>query len=184
MEINVCGKGEGGGSGSHCFSSLSSQSLRQILAACMTDGDHSGVAVWYLASQWTGSPGPSGLRQHLSLALSMQGPLGASTLPRWKGGAINQPIWGAMFYFAIYLSPQSLMGKMGQEGLGGNGWKGFTYLGRGRRRSREAGQRSLPAQSTSNPGARRYCEERNHQKDHTNRQRWKQALYVTKLTQT
>lgn len=67
-------------------------------------------------------------------------PLEASALPRWKGGAINQPICGAMHCLAIHLSPWSLMGKTGQGGLVGKGWKGFTYLGRGKRSCREAGQ--------------------------------------------
>lgn len=47
------------------------------------------------------------------------GPLGASALPGWKGGAINQPVWGAMLCLAIHLSPRSPMGKSGQERLGG-----------------------------------------------------------------
>lgn len=49
------------------------------------------------------------------------GPPGASALPRWKGGAINQPVWGVMLCLAIHLRPCSPMGKMGQEELEGRG---------------------------------------------------------------
>jgi len=62
--INCCSgdqclweEGREGESGSHCSCSLYFRSLRKIPAARMTDGNHSGVAVWYLASRWTGSRG-------------------------------------------------------------------------------------------------------------------------------
>eukprot|EP00064_Thunnus_orientalis_P013639 superscaffoldBa00002253_g13679 len=55
-----------------------------------------------------------------------------------------RPFWSGRLVLGITVdwepravSPWSLMGKMGQERLGGRGWKGFSYLGRG---CREAGQ--------------------------------------------
>lgn len=93
-----------------------------------------------------------------------------SVLPASKGDTINQPIWGAVFCLTIHLSPWSPLGKMGQEGLQGRGYMGFTYLGKCRSSYREAGQGSLPTQWTSNLAGRRQCEKNNQRKGHTKSQ--------------
>lgn len=131
------------GSGSHCSCSLYFGSLRQI-PGCPYDGWQpfwSGRLVLGIMVDWE----LGAVRSEAAAVPSalQTGPLGAAALPRWKGGAINQPVWGAMLCPAIHLSPCSRMGKMGQEGLGGRGQKRFTYLGRGRRSCREEGQGSL-----------------------------------------
>ncbi|KAK9523197.1 hypothetical protein VZT92_019605 [Zoarces viviparus] len=66
---------------------------------------------------------PEAVRSEMAAVPSalQAGALGASTLSRWKGGAINQPVWGAMLCLAIHLSLRPLMGKTGQGGLGGKG---------------------------------------------------------------
>ncbi|KAK2902601.1 hypothetical protein Q8A73_012347 [Channa argus] len=102
------------------FSSLAGGSL----AARMTNGDHSGVAVWYLASQWTGSPGPSGLRQLLSLALSRRGPWGPPLCLDGKeeGGLAWKQGWGLyLTNDAVNQGPEEAV-KRGTTGEANTPW--------------------------------------------------------------
>lgn len=109
------------GSESHCSCSLCFHSLRQI-PGCTYDGWRpfwSGRLVLGIMVDWE----PRAFRSESAAVPSaiQTGPLGASALPRWKGGAINQPVWGAVLCLTIHLSLCSLMGKTRQEELGGRG---------------------------------------------------------------
>lgn len=106
------------GSKSHCSCSLCFRSLRWI-PDCPYDGWRpfwSGRLVLGITVDWE----PGGVRSETpAIPSALQtGPLGASALPRWKGGAINQPVWGAILCLAIHLSPHSLMGRRGARGVG------------------------------------------------------------------
>lgn len=107
------------GSEPHCSCSLCLRSLRQI-PGCPYDGWRpfwSGRLVLGITVDWE----PGAVRSVTAGVPSalQTGTLGASALPRWKGGAINQPVWGAILRLAIHLIPRSLTGETGRERLGG-----------------------------------------------------------------
>lgn len=138
------------GSESHCSCSLCFRSLRQI-PGCPYDEWRpfwSGRLVLGITVDWE----PGAVRSEMAAVPSalQTGPLGASALPRWKGGAINHPVWGAMLCLAIHLSPPlpdvGRRGKRGLEAKGRMGSHTWGETGGAAGRQGRAGQGSLAAQ--------------------------------------
>lgn len=110
------GKGEGGGNESHCSPSVFL--LFKADPSCLYDGwwpIWSGRLVLGITVDWE----PRAVRSETAIVPSalQAGPPGASTLPRWKGGTINQSVCGTMLSYAIHLCPQSLV----EDGARGDG---------------------------------------------------------------
>lgn len=167
--INCCGgdqclwaKAREKGSRSHCSYSLCCRSLRQI-PSCPYDGWQpfwSGCLVFGITVDWK----LRSIRSEWAAVPSalQKGPLVASALPRWKGGAINQPVWSAFLSLIIHLRPCSLKRKKAKKGWeteGRGGVHSWGCAGGGARavgRQGKAGVSTVPTQWPSDLGARRH----------------------------